>query len=968
MKFYKLVTLFFIIMMLTPQIAVAELQKPDHSFKYSTGVTSDKSFLTMGEGLGNKIWFISIVGIVLFIVGFIVIKMYITYLRRVIHGEQKFSKDVLDRTHMLVWSIQGDTMTSRFNQYAEQLTGMSEGDMLGKRLDEMKGLNDSVSDLISLLLNALDMKFVDQEEMSLLDRDGVNRCFIFRTMVVHSVEGIPDTFVLVGIDINDRKEYEVKLQLSYQELESTYEELSAAEEVLKQQFDELMINQEKLYLSEQRFRLASDGAGAIIWEMTHPDSEIFFSERWYEIMGYTTEEANLLPGGPRSLIHPDDREQADVARIAHIEWKTPVYESQYRAMTKSGEVVWFQSRGKAIHDPIHDLIRFSGSLIDITERKESERKLQNSYEELEATYEQLAAAQQELVSQYGLLVENQVRIKRNEEKYRLIIEASNSGIWETNLLTKETTYSSRCYELLGYLDEDDAGQLNMRDLFYPGDYQLLIASVEQHIAEKSDCFLCEYRLKLKNGDYRWFLGRGKVLLDETGQAYRLTGSNIDNHELKEHQAGLQRLAYYDSLSQLPNRLYLLETLDNYFKCPESMAAIFFVDTDNFKYINDTLGHRFGDVLIQQVSERLQTCIRSQDMLFRFGGDEFVVFCKELDHEAEIGKLPSQIIEGFKEPFLIDESILHVSVSIGISYSENCTTGDEMLKNADVAMYRAKESGKGNYCFYDQSMQKSLQERMVIEKYLRNAADNEEFELYYQPQVDMRTGRISGFEALIRWNSPQLGFMSPLTFIKIAEDSRLIIPIGEWVLRKASIFMKSLHDRGHSELKISVNISVVQLVQNGFIDTVLEILAETGLNPRHIELEITESIFMENFEDIILKLEKLKSLGVGIALDDFGTGYSSLSYLKQLPISTLKIDKMFIDSLLDTDDHQSLTETIVTIGHIMGLEVVAEGIEVKEQLTYLKNLDCDRIQGYFISRPIAEQDVISLLAQSLLYEI
>ncbi|QQZ62965.1 EAL domain-containing protein [Paenibacillus sonchi] len=417
----------------------------------------------------------------------------------------------------------------------------------------------------------------------------------------------------------------------------------------------------------------------------------------------------------------------------------------------------------------------------------------------------------------------------------------------------------------------------------------------------------------------------------------------------------------DSLSSLPNRILLLDTMESYFHRPGGKAALLFVDTDNFKYINDTLGHKSGDILIRQASERLQSVMREGDMLSRLGGDEFVVFIKDVEDRAEVLNLAESILRSFRRSFLIGESNLYISVSIGISfYPEDGETTEEILMNADVAMYRAKEEGKNTFVVYDKSMHMLFNERMNIEKHLRSAMNNNEFELHYQPQVEIKTGLITGFEALIRWNSPVLGFVSPLSFIKIAEDSRLIIYIGEWVLREASAFMKSMNDRTGLPYKISVNISIIQLLQDDFVDIVLDSLEESGLAPNCLELEITESIFMESFENTVSKLEFLKSRGIRIALDDFGTGYSSLSYLQQLPISTLKMDKIFIDSLADQVYSQSFVQTIIILGHKMGLEVVAEGVEDADQLAFLKEADCDKVQGYLISRPVPQRGVIELL--------
>ncbi|WP_379158069.1 EAL domain-containing protein [Paenibacillus sp. sgz5001063] len=768
-----------------------------------------------------------LIGIFLLITGIVAIRVYIRHLRRTIHSEQEFFGDVIEHSGMIVWAVHADKRVVRFNQYAAAMTGLSEKDVLDVSLDEISGLGRGTEMLRELLIRAVHKDYVSNVELKLPEHSGEARYFSFRTTLIRGMDPqAEDIFVLVGVDIEESKQNELKLQHSYEVLEATYEELSATEEELKDQLS-------KLSVSERRFRLASEGSGAYMWELDYESGMYRMSERWYEVMGYTEGEINSYEGGALSIIHPDDQEPAHKARQDHLAGLTPIYELEYRMRTKDNRYIWFEVRGKAFIEHKDKVRMFLGSLIDISKRKQAEFQLSNSYQELEATYEQLTATQDELVGQYDMLLENQ-----------------------------------------------------------------------------------------KN---------------------------------------MHRLAYMDSLSNLPNRILLLETMERYFQRPEGKAALLFVDTDNFKYINDTLGHKSGDILIRQASERLQSVVREGDMLSRLGGDEFVVFIQDAEDRTEILELAERILRSFRRSFLIGESNLYVSVSIGISfYPEDGETTEEILMSADVAMYRAKEEGKSTFVVYDKSMHMPFNERMNIEKHLRSAMINNEFELHYQPQVDIRTGLISGFEALIRWNSPVLGFVSPLSFIKIAEDSRLIIYIGEWVLKEACHFTKSINDRTGLPYKISVNISIIQLLQEDFVEIVLDSLRESGLAANCLELEITESIFMESFENTVSKLEFLKSRGIRIALDDFGTGYSSLSYLQQLPISTLKMDKIFIDSLVEKGYSQSFVQTIIILGHKMGLEVVAEGVEDADQLAFLKEADCDKVQGYLISRPVPQHKVIELL--------
>ncbi|MEK4003133.1 EAL domain-containing protein [Paenibacillus sp. FSL H3-0333] len=785
------------------------------------------------EKMRNRIFTVFSIGTLLLVFGAVLLRMYIRRLRRTIHSEQEFFKDVIENTGVIVWAVHGDKRSVRFNKYAERMTGLKEKEVLGVSIDELPGLEAGAAVLRDLLARAAARDYVTNVELRLPGHSPGAHYFSVRTALIKGMdEQAEDIFVLVGIDIDERKQNELKLQLSYEELESTYEELAATEVELQDQFN-------KLGVSERRFRLASEGSGAYMWELDWDSGFYKLSDRWYEVMGYTEAEINSFEGGVLSIIHPDDQESARKARQEHLTGLTPIYETEYRMRTGQGEYIWFEVRGKAIVDPKDQIVLFLGSLIDISKRKQAEFKLNNSYQELEATYEQLTATQQEIVGQYDMLLENQ-----------------------------------------------------------------------------------------KN---------------------------------------MHRLAYMDSLSNLPNRLSLLETMESYFRRTGGSAALLFVDMDNFKYINDTLGHKSGDILIRKASERLQSVVREEDLLSRLGGDEFVIFLKDIESRVDVLNLAEDIMRAFRKSFLIGESNLYVSSSIGISfYPEDGETTEEILKNADVAMYRAKEEGKSTYVVYDKSMHTAFNDRMNIEKHLRSAMNNNEFELHYQPQVQMETGLISGFEALIRWNSPVLGFVSPLSFIKIAEDSRLIIYIGEWVLREACKFMNSIHQRTGIPYKISVNISIIQLLQDDFVEIVLDSLEESGLVASSLELEITESIFMESFGSTVSKLEFLQSRGIRIALDDFGTGYSSLSYLQQLPISTLKMDKVFIDSLADKAFSESFVQTIIILGHKMGLDVVAEGVEDASQWAFLREAHCDKVQGYLISRPVPQRQVMELLVPQRRY--
>jgi len=432
--------------------------------------------------------------------------------------------------------------------------------------------------------------------------------------------------------------------------------------------------------------------------------------------------------------------------------------------------------------------------------------------------------------------------------------------------------------------------------------------------------------------------------------------------LSEANMELEHLAYHDQITGVRNKISLIKRINELVSSDDSMKiAILIADIDNFKYINDAMGHSIGDQVLIKVSSRLKGLAGVDSTVYRLGGDGFVIALEGYEEASSVKRLAENLLKDFKTPLDVNGSKLFITISIGVSmYPENGDGMDELLKNADIALNKAKATGKNRVVFYNRTMNEAVSERVNIEKHLRAALINNEFELYYQPQWDIAQNKVSGLEALIRWKNPELGYVNPLKFISIAEDTHMIIPIGEWVLKSACTTLKELHRQGHEGLSVSVNISMVQLLQDDFVCKVTDILDYAGLSPEYLELEITESVLMESCDALEGKLKILKDMGIKIALDDFGKGYSSLNYLKQLPISTLKIDKSFIDTIESDSKHKSLTNVIVKLGRIMGLSVVAEGVETKEQLDYLTRHRCDKVQGYLFSKPVPGEKVIEAI--------
>jgi diguanylate cyclase len=445
--------------------------------------------------------------------------------------------------------------------------------------------------------------------------------------------------------------------------------------------------------------------------------------------------------------------------------------------------------------------------------------------------------------------------------------------------------------------------------------------------------------------------------------------SFKNQQLITAVQRMKHMAFHDVLSGLPNRRLfqarLLTAMDEAIR-NRSKIAVVFIDLDRFKNINDTLGHEFGDLLLKHVSRQMIKSVRKFDTISRQGGDEFTIILNKISTKEEIIPLIEKLQAIVSKPILIKGQELHVSMSIGIAlYPKDGTTTEELMKNADMAMYYAKEDGRNNYKFYSNNMNQTISRKMALENGLRKAITNDEFVLYYQPQVNINTGTIIGVESLLRWNSMEAGIVSPSEFIPVAEETGLIFTIGEWVLYTACKQGKIWHDLGHHHLKLAVNLSPLQFLHENLVDMIRTVLDKTGFNPHYLELEITEGVAFHDAEEAIKKMQALRDLGVGISIDDFGTGYSSLIYLKRFPINTLKIAKPFIQDIVHNPRDKALVEAIVSMAHSLGLSVVVEGTETSEQLLKLKELNCDVVQGEIYSYPLTVTQLNARIDSQLL---
>ncbi|MFO7642180.1 MAG: EAL domain-containing protein [Candidatus Competibacteraceae bacterium] len=687
---------------------------------------------------------------------------------------------------------------------------------------------------------------------------------------------------------------------------------------------------EALRDSEQRFRTLTQQLPIGIFMTDLQGQCRYVNERWRQLTGLTAQQAT--ESAWTQAVHPDDREPVLQAWRQAIE-RGVEFVADHRFCSPSGRVSWLNTRIEPLLNHAGRVSGYLGASADIADLKKAEETLRAS-----------------------------------EARFRGYFELPLIGIALTGPDKRWWEVNERLGEMLGYR-RTQLLRMSWAEMTHPDDLAIEVAQFERAMNRRIDSYSLDKRFIRPDDSVLYASVSSRCVRRPNGVVDYFVTVVQDITERKEAEERIRQLSQYDSLTGLPNRELLADRLQQAVLRAgrnHTQVGLLLVDLDHFKRINDTLGHPVGDQLLREAAARLQKCARSCDTVSRQGGDEFTILLPDLDAGDEAARIAQRFVDAFAQPCPIDEHELHVTCSIGISvYPRDGHNAEMLMKNADTALHRAKDMGRNSYQFYLSGATMMARERLNLETSLRHAVERQELELFYQPKWDFHTAAITGCEALVRWNHPQLGLLPPARFIAIAEDSGLVLPLGEWVLRTAVREVGRLHGGGFPGLRIAVNLSARQFRQVELADLVHEVLAVSGFDGNCLELELTEGILMHHTEENLATLKAFKTMGVRIAIDDFGTGYSSLSYLQRFPVDVLKIDRSFVMDLPASASSGAIVEAIVTLAHGLGLEVVAEGVETAEQRDFLGARGCDEGQGYLFGRPMPLVEFRKLLAQDRL---
>ncbi|MEW5770944.1 MAG: EAL domain-containing protein [Pseudomonadota bacterium] len=655
----------------------------------------------------------------------------------------------------------------------------------------------------------------------------------------------------------------------------------------------------------------------------------FVSAGCLELTGYRPED--LIENARVSyeaVTHPEDRARLRASLLTELA-RHNRFDTEYRILHADGSVRWVWGRGIGVHDGCGRLVAIEGFIQDITRRRRTEDALREA-----------------------------------ERRYRSIFEHATEGIFQTSPDGAYIAANPALARIYGYATPDQlmADLCDIQHQLYvdPSRRREFVRLMREYGHVRN----FEAAVYRRDGAVIWIAENARAVRDETGQVLFYEGTVVEITERKRHQEELEFQASHDSLTGLPNRALLVDRLHQTLHAARRdsrTVAVVFVDLDHFKLINDSLGHHVGDRLLLDMAERLRGCLRGEDTVARLGGDEFVLVLADQPDEAAVGVVLRRLLDTIAQPWSAETGEYRVTCSIGVSlFPRDGDTPERLLKAADAAMYKSKDVGRNTFHFFTPELDAAGSDRLALANDLRRGLERGEFLLHYQPRVDLASGRIVGAEALLRWNRGGAGLEPPGRFITVAEESGLIVPIGAWVLREACARNRAWQDMGLPPLVVSVNLSPIQFRRAGLVRLVVDALRETGLEPGWLELELTESSIMQDAERSNAAMRELKSLGVEISVDDFGTGYSSLGYLKRFPVDCLKIDRSFVRELGQDADDAAITRAIIQLGHSLNLRVVAEGVENREQMDFVRRHGCDEIQGYYFSPPLPEPEFVALL--------
>ncbi|PKM94019.1 MAG: hypothetical protein CVU84_11150 [Firmicutes bacterium HGW-Firmicutes-1] len=786
-------------------------------------------------------------------------------------------------------------------------------------------------------------------------------------LLINAFSPMKGYFVTIIMDITEIKTRDIYISEKNYELRKLYKEIVTSEEEIKRQMQALEEVQLILIENEKRANIAQKIAHVGHWDYDVTTLQFWGSEGAFDLLGMNRESPLIPFDKIINQIQPQDRIKMkkmyryllehDNHHDVEFEFKRE-NDGQIRYMHSVAELFW-DANGKPK--------KIIGAVQDITDRIHVEIKLKNKNEELTALYEEIFATDEELKEQLDEINIHKEMLEESETRYRTLVDNSRDCIYSCDLNGVFTAVNETFCTLLGadrecvigktmneliFFSEEGFNEWNNKILHVIHNKQTVVFENEVNTTEGTVC----YNITLSP-----ILGTNKEIIGVTGTNHDITNS-------KRNEDKIKHMAYHDPLTDLPNRILFFDRLKNAIERShrsKTKIAVLFFDMDNFKRINDTLGHYIGDELLVETAKRITSCMREYDTVARLSGDEFAVLLQNIEKVEDMLTIVQRIQQKFGIPFFLSDNTIDLTTSIGIAmYPEDGNSPEELLKNADTAMYKAKDQGRNKYVFFHFTMKDEIIKKIKVEKLLKKGIKHREFILHYQPQFIAKGRKLRGFEALIRWNSPELGFIPPDDFIGIAEESGQIIQIGEWVIQEACYMIKKMNEKYNTDLIVSVNISLLQLRQLDFDQMLLSYINYHKIKPHNIEIEVTESLFIDNYDVAIIALNNLKRAGVRIALDDFGTGYSSLSYLKKLPINLLKIDKAFVSEIDGENPDKDLTEPIISLVHKLGIEAMAEGVETAEQLDYLIKAECDLIQGFYLGRPVIEHEVEEIIKNNI----